>query len=78
MKEWADFVYQNIGNIEWHEPPSDYQYGGFHPVTLHDSFQDGRYVVRHKLGFGGQATVWLACDTQLEYVCQLQFQSQIY
>ena len=40
-----------------------YTPGGFHPVTLQDSFQD-RYTVIHKLGAGGSATVWLAHDAQ--------------
>ncbi|KAI0432299.1 kinase-like protein [Xylaria sp. FL1042] len=39
-----------------------YTAGGFHPVNLGDTFQDGRYTIRHKLGFGGFSTVWLAYD----------------
>lgn len=70
MAEWIDYLYENVSNVEPHEPPSDYKPGGFHPVTLHDTFQDERYVVRHKLGFGGQATVWLAWDTSQKYVEQ--------
>jgi len=41
-----------------------YEDGGFHPVKLMDKFKHGRYVVVHKLGFGGFSTVWLARDTQ--------------
>ncbi|KAJ5384087.1 hypothetical protein N7517_001998 [Penicillium concentricum] len=37
--------------------------GGLHPVSLGDRFQNGRYTVHHKLGFGDSATVWLAKDT---------------
>jgi hypothetical protein len=36
--------------------------GGFHPVSLGDTFKAGRYKVYHKLGWGGFSTVWLARD----------------
>jgi hypothetical protein len=39
-----------------------YRSGGFHLVRLDDTFKDGRYQVRHKLGWGGFSTVWLARD----------------
>ncbi|KAK9236605.1 kinase-like domain-containing protein [Lipomyces kononenkoae] len=39
-----------------------YQPGGYHPVSLGDTFKNGRYGVRHKLGWGGFSTVWLAKD----------------
>ena len=35
---------------------------GYHPVTLGDTFKDGRYEAHHKLGWGGSYTVWLAYD----------------
>ncbi|KAF8454274.1 kinase-like domain-containing protein [Kalaharituber pfeilii] len=35
--------------------------GGYHPVHLGDTFNN-RYLVQHKLGFGGFSTVWLASD----------------
>ncbi|KAH7403682.1 kinase-like domain-containing protein [Cadophora sp. MPI-SDFR-AT-0126] len=41
----------------------NYRPGGFHPVHLEDVFKKGRYIVVHKLGHGGFATVWLARDT---------------
>lgn len=47
------------------EPLYEYEAGGFHPVCIGDTFKDGRYRIRHKLGYGGSATVWLARD--LEY-----------
>lgn len=39
-----------------------YRQGGFHPVSLGDTFKDGRYMVHHKLGWGGFSTVWLVRD----------------
>lgn len=36
--------------------------GGYHPVHLHDEFDDGRYRIIHKLGHGGFSTVWLCQD----------------
>lgn len=44
-----------------------YKPGGFHPVCLEDTFENGRYIIRHKLGWGGFATVWLARDTMFVY-----------
>lgn len=67
MVEWTEDLFPNATNIQPHEPPEDYRPGGFHPVALGDTFQDGRFVIRHKLGFGGQATVWLAQDTRQRY-----------
>lgn len=52
------------GRIHPHEPLERYVPGGFHPVALGDVFKDRRYVVRHKLGYGGFSTVWLASDEQ--------------
>lgn len=43
-----------------------YSQGGLHPVSLGDTFKDGRYKIVHKLGWGGFSTVWLARDR--EYV----------
>ena len=40
-----------------------YRPGGYHPVELGDKFYN-RYVLEHKLGFGGYSTVWLARDLQ--------------
>ncbi|KDR80282.1 hypothetical protein GALMADRAFT_62225 [Galerina marginata CBS 339.88] len=40
----------------------DYQPGGYHPVHLGDKFQDERYTVVNKLGYGSYSTVWLVRD----------------
>ncbi|PYI04553.1 kinase-like protein [Aspergillus sclerotiicarbonarius CBS 121057] len=40
-----------------------YQPGDYHPVSLGDTFKDGRYEVHHKLGWGGFSTVWLVYDS---------------
>ncbi|KAG7090643.1 hypothetical protein E1B28_009744 [Marasmius oreades] len=47
-----------IENIE------DYEPGGYHPISIGDTFDLGRFRVLHKLGFGGSSTVWLARDQQ--------------
>lgn len=39
-----------------------YRFRGFHPVHLGDGYKENRYLVIHKLGHGGFATVWLGRD----------------
>lgn len=48
------------------EPIHRYLLGGYHPIVLGDLFKDGRYIVLHKLGWGGFSTVWAAKD--LKYI----------
>ena len=36
--------------------------GGFYPVRLGETFDDGRFVITRKLGWGGFSSVWLAGD----------------
>ncbi|KAH6995625.1 kinase-like domain-containing protein [Ilyonectria sp. MPI-CAGE-AT-0026] len=56
--------YEHIVQVMPHERLERYAPGGFHPVALGDTFCNGRYTVRHKLGHGGYSTVWLARDHQ--------------
>jgi len=44
------------------EDREGYRPGGFHPISIGDSFAEGRYKVLHKLAFGGSSTIWLARD----------------
>ena len=48
--------------LERIEDVNQYEKGGYHPVLLSDTFENGRYRVIHKLGHGGSSTVWLARD----------------
>ena len=48
------------------EDVEDYQPGGYHPISIGDTFYHGRFRVLHKLGFGGSSTVWLARDQREE------------
>lgn len=41
-----------------------YSTGGFHPVSLGDTFNSGTYKVVRKLGYGQYSTVWLARDSK--------------
>jgi hypothetical protein len=58
----SDFYQNNL--LHTQEELSTYKLGGYHPVTLGDTFENGRYEIHHKLGFGGFSTVWLAKDRQ--------------
>ena len=53
------FIPSRLYNIEEIE---DYQPGGYHPISIGDIFDQGRYRILHKLGFGGSSTVWLVRD----------------
>jgi len=53
-----DVEYDWIPDVE---APEFYEPGGYHPVSIGDTFQD-RYRIVNKLGHGGYSTVWLARD----------------
>lgn len=44
------------------EPLALYRSGGYHPVHLGDTMQEGRYRIVHKLCWGFGGTIWLARD----------------
>lgn len=41
---------------------SRYCLGGYHPVRIGDRFNDGKYEVIRKVGYGQYSTVWLVRD----------------
>lgn len=63
MAEMSDYVATPTVLAE--EKISRYRPGGFHPVALGNTFNQGRYTVVHKLGYGGFSTVWVAYDDVL-------------
>ena len=46
------------------EDQEDYCKGGYHPVTVGETFKDGKYIVVRKLGWGHFSTVWLSRDME--------------
>ena len=56
------------------EDPRDYRRGGYHPVTVGDRFNNGRYTVLSKMGWGHFSTVWLSWDSRTELPVALKVQ----
>ncbi|CAM1510209.1 Fc.00g005440.m01.CDS01 [Cosmosporella sp. VM-42] len=54
------YVYDHVEDVEVLER---YRLGGFHPVSLGETLQDGRLRIVHKLGHRAYSTVWLAWDS---------------
>lgn len=56
--------YSDIESIhsDEEEDLEDYKKGGYHPVNIGDRFDNGRYIVLRKLGWGHFSTVWLSLD----------------
>lgn len=48
------------------EGEDGYKQGGYHPVSLGDKFNNGRYTVVEKLGWGHFSTVWMVHDRKLD------------
>lgn len=44
------------------EDSEDYCKGGYHPVQIGEQYNDGKYTVIRKLGWGHFSTVWLSRD----------------
>lgn len=55
----ADDVQENTADEEDSE---DYCKGGYHPVQVGEQYNDGKYTVVRKLGWGHFSTVWLSRD----------------
>lgn len=51
------------------EEPNYYTRGGFHPISLGDTFNSERYTILRKLGYGQYSTVWLARDSKYVVCC---------
>ncbi|PPQ92670.1 hypothetical protein CVT25_013977 [Psilocybe cyanescens] len=49
------------------ESPAEYNAGGYLPVKVGDYFNNNRYRVVRKLGWGHFSTVWLVKDSQLVF-----------
>jgi serine/threonine protein kinase len=73
----SDASYESIQTDE-EEKPSDYDKGGYHPVTIGETFCDGRYLIVRKLGWGHFSTVWLAHDTQFSHLLSFSFSLSLY
>lgn len=56
------------------EDEEDYRIGGYHPVRIGDTFNDGRYRVLQKLGWGHFSTVWLCYDLVEKRHCAVKVQ----
>lgn len=44
------------------EDSEDYCKGGYHPVQVGEEYNDGKYTIMRKLGWGHFSTVWLSRD----------------
>ncbi|CAK5276682.1 unnamed protein product [Mycena citricolor] len=69
-KECKDSLFLSFRFIspmaEDEEDWQEYKLGGYHPVSIGDTFADSRYVVVRKLGWGHFSTVWLARDEKMK------------
>lgn len=56
------------------EDKEDYRVGGYHCVEVGEIFDEGRYIVLQKLGWGHFSTVWLSYDFKLRRHCAIKVQ----
>eukprot|EP01015_Nassula_variabilis_P032746 TRINITY_DN7711_c0_g1_i8.p2 TRINITY_DN7711_c0_g1~~TRINITY_DN7711_c0_g1_i8.p2 ORF type:complete len:136 (-),score=26.40 TRINITY_DN7711_c0_g1_i8:61-468(-) len=56
------------------ESIDDYRHGGYHPVVLGEKFNNGKYQVIQKLGFGYFSTVWLCQNLKTKHYYALKIQ----
>lgn len=56
----------------------DRSIGGYHPVFIGEKFNNGRYIVLQKLGWGHFSTVWLIHDFQTSQQLAMKVQSLLY
>lgn len=63
VQSWDSRESSDVSESE-DEGSDEYRRGGYHAVRIGDWFNNGRYVVHRKLGWGHFSTVWLAWDAQ--------------
>lgn len=56
------------------EDKEDYRQGGYHPVQIGETFDNGRYRILKKLGWGHFSTVWLGFDGVKQQQCAIKVQ----
>ncbi|KAG6154084.1 hypothetical protein E4U37_002410 [Claviceps purpurea] len=54
-----------------------YENEDYHPVSLGDTFDSGRYTVLRKLGYGRYSTVWLANDLNTQQIFEREILEKI-
>ncbi|KAI0469078.1 kinase-like domain-containing protein [Xylaria cf. heliscus] len=57
------------------EPLERYKTGCYYPICIGESLDNGRYVIQHKLGWGGYSTVWMAYDNETQTTVALKITS---
>lgn len=67
-------VPDNVSEPSDSEDESDYRVGGYHPVKIGETFNEGRYRILQKLGWGHFSTVWLGFDAEKKEHCAIKVQ----
>ncbi|MCJ1343707.1 hypothetical protein MMC31_001903 [Peltigera leucophlebia] len=60
------YSWESMEDPEGIERADGYCPGGYHPTLIGDKFNNGKYIVHGKLGWGTSSTVWLAQNTLIE------------